>query len=225
MKEAKPSTSQKQAKGASQAGEDPEDAPVQSDDPKECLRKLTTILAVLVENPAKRENVVRVINGNILQLKKMSVKSDKRQEAALVQKVHESALGLIKRMENLEWKVSAQDKALSEEDHLGTELVTSIVDMKELENLKKDHEKLKQDYDLILQKKGELSKDLVETQEKLEKRRRSSTCSSTRLTAITSRWSSMPRSYPSSKQGTHRTSLKNTSSERTSGGWIPTSRG
>lgn len=169
MKEPKPSVSQKQSKGTSKADDEPDDRPVQSDDPKECLRRLTTILAVLAENPAKRENAVRVINGNILQLKKLTVKSEKKQDAALILKMHESALGLIKRLENLEWKVSAQDKALSEEDHLGTELVTSIVDMEELEDLKKDYEKLKQDYDIILQKKGELSKDLVETQEKLEK--------------------------------------------------------
>jgi len=148
-------------------GSKPEGAP--GGDLQEYIRRLATVLGVIVENPAKKENAIRIIQGNITNLKRLTLKPEKKQEAALILKIHESVLGLIKQIENLEWKVEAQKKALSEEEHLENDLVTSIIDMKEFEEVKKNYEKIKQDYDLVLQKKEEIAKELVETRDRLEK--------------------------------------------------------
>jgi len=168
MKNEKAADSSKRSKGAPADEKDEnlkDEQPQVADDPAEYVRRLSTVLSVLVENPEKKENALRVINTNISQLRKLTTRSNKKNDALIAVKIHEIAINVVKKIDELEQKIKLQETALKDEDQINSALEMTIEERQEFDRLKA----MKVDYDLILRKKGELSKQLVDAQEKLER--------------------------------------------------------
>lgn len=120
------------------------------------LRRLNILLRTALENPEKREKALTLMRTNMN-------RADGLPLGEAISKLYEGAISSVKRVEELEWKVKAQAEALAEEDRLLSELDELRKTAKRYERLRKEHDGLKAECKMIVEKKGEISKELMES--------------------------------------------------------------